>query len=153
MRYKKLGAVAANVQIQEDLGFHGRKVPEWVTKVYGDDIGLGGFIKMKEYTYLNNFQNYFYQSLGGRILRGFLQSTAIHQDIRFIELVDKIALTNPNSSQDAIHVYSLLPEEISIPRLSNLKSKAKNKNIIKRIDKAVAAVGKKSGKSKAEIEE
>ena len=152
-RYSNIGAVAANEQIQKDLGFNDRKIPEWVRKVYGDEIIKEGFFKMKTYAYLNNFQNYFYQSLGGRILRGFIQSTVIHQDPRLIELVDKVALTNPNTSQDPIHVYSQLPEEVSIPRLTNLKGKAKNKNIIKRIDKAVTIVGKKSGKTKAEIEE
>lgn len=152
-RYGNIGAVAANEQIQKDLGFNNKKVPEWVRKVYGDDIIKEGFFKMKTYAYLNNFQNYFYQSLGGRILRGFIQSTVINRDPRFIELVDKMALTNPNTSQDPIHVYSQLPEEISIPRLTNLKGKAKNKNIIKRINKAVTIVGKKSGKTKAEIEE
>lgn len=152
-RYTNLGAVAANEQIQKDLGFNDKRIPEWVKKVYGDDIIKEGFFRMKTYAYLNNFQNYFYQSLGGRILRGFVQSTVINKDSRFIELVDKLALTNPNTSQDAIHVYSQLPQEISIPKLTNLKAKAKNKNILKRIDKAITIVGKKSGRTKAEIEE
>ncbi|MEZ5045153.1 MAG: DUF4132 domain-containing protein [Saprospiraceae bacterium] len=152
-RFANLGAVAANEQIQKDLGFNDRNIPEWVKKVYGDDIIREGFFRMKTYAYLNNFQNYFYQSLGGRILRGFIQSTVINKDSRFIELVDKLALTNPNTSQDAIHVYSQLPQEISIPRLTNLKAKAKNKNILKRIDTAITTVGEKSGRTKAEIEE
>lgn len=151
-RFNNIGAVAAKNPIQNDLGFK-NGVPEWVKKVYGDDIIEQGFFKLKTFVYLNNFQNYFYQSLGGRILRGFIQSTKINQDPRLIELVDDFALTNPNTSQDAIHVYSFLPEDISIPRLTNLKAKAKNKNILKRIDKAIALVGKKSGKTKAEIEE
>jgi len=152
-RFQKLGPLAANEPIQSNLGFKMGKVPEWVTKVYGKEAFNGGFIKMENYVYLNNFQNYFYQSIGGRILRGFLQSAVVLQDGKLISLVDQIALTNPNTSQDAIHVYSQLAEEISIPRLTNLKSKAKNKNIIKRIDKAIGLVGKKYGKSKAEIEE
>ncbi len=152
-RYTQLGAVAANKQIQDDLGFDGEAIPEWVKKVYGDDSIVEGFFKLKTRAFLNNFQNYFYQSLGGRVLRGFIHSTIINNDPRFIELVDKLALTNPNTSQDAIHVYSLLPEEISIPRLTNLKAKAKNKNILKRIDKAITVIAKKSGKTKVEIEE
>jgi hypothetical protein len=152
-RYTNLGAVAANEQIQKDLGFNDQTIPEWVKVVYGDDIIKEGFFRLKTYAYLDNYQNYFYQSLGGRILRGFIQSTIINKDPRFIELVDKLALSNPNTSQDPIHVYSMLPQKISIPRLTNLKAKAKNKNILKRIDKTITLIGKNSGKTKAEIEE
>ncbi len=152
-RYSNMGVVAANEQIQKDLGFNDGKIPEWVRKVYGDEIIKEGFFKMKTFAYLNNFQNYFYQSLGGRILRGFIHSTIITQNPNFLELVDLVALTNPNTSQDPIHVYSQLSEEISIPRLTNLKAKAKNKNIIKRINNAITIVGKNTGKTKAETEE
>ena len=152
-RYKELGPLAANEQMQKDLGFKKGAIPEWVVKVYGEGIVKGGFFKEQEAYYLNQTQNYFYQSLGGRILRGFLQSALIHQDPRLIELVDQIALISPNSSQDPIHIYSQLPPEIGIPRLTKLKAKAKHKNILKRIDKAIAIIGKKSGQSKAEVEE
>jgi len=153
MRFSKLGALAANEQMQKDLGFTDRKVPEWVDKVYGDKIASQGFIRMEQFTAMSNFQNYFYQSLGGRILRGFVQSAVIIEDEKLIELVDLLAFTDPNSSQDAIHVYTMLPEKIGVPRLTNLKGKAKSKRILGRIDKAIAAIGKKSGKSKSEIEE
>lgn len=152
-RFANLGVLAANEQIQKDLGFDDSGIPKWVKDVYGDKILKEGFFRLKTVVYLNSFQNYFYQSLGGRILRGFIQSTVINKDPRFIELVDKLAFTDPNSSQDAIHVYSLLPEFIGIPRLTNLKAKAKSKNILKRIDKAISSVGKKSNRTKAEIEE
>lgn len=152
-RYAKLGTLAANEQIQKDLGFDNRSVPEWVKIIYGDNITKEGFIRLKSYAYLDNYQNYFYQSLGGRILRGFVHSSVLNKDQRLLELVDKLALSNPNTSQDPIHVYCMLPEEISIPKLTILKAKAKNKNILKRIDKAITILGKKSGKTKAEIEE
>jgi len=153
MRFTKLGALAANEQMQKDLGFSDRKVPEWVTKVYGDKVASQGFIRMEKFTAMSNFQNYFYQSLGGRILRGFVHSAVIIEDDKLIELVDLLAFADPNSSQDAIHIYSLLPEDVGVPRLTNLKGKAKSKRILGRIDKAIAAIGKKSGKSKSEIEE
>ncbi len=44
-RYTQLGAVAANKQIQDDLGFDGEAIPEWVKKVYGDDSIVEGFFK------------------------------------------------------------------------------------------------------------
>ncbi|MEN0004441.1 MAG: DUF4132 domain-containing protein [Bacteroidota bacterium] len=150
-QYAYLRVVAAYESIQQDLGFKDKQIPEWVIKVYGENSINGGFFVTN--AYLNSFQYYFYQSLGGRILRGFLHSAVIINDSRLIELVDRLALASPNSSQDAIHIYSLLPEALSIPRLTNLKSRARNKNILKRIDKAITKVGKKAGKTKAEIEE
>ena len=153
IRFEKLGLVAAGEEMQINLGFGQRNVPEWVKNVYGDRVDRDGFIKMDHFAYLNNFQNYFYQSLGGRILRGFLHSAPILKDDRLIELVDEIALTNPNTSQDAIHVYTALPAELGVPKLTNLKAKVKNKNILSRINKAFMALGKKSGQTKEEIEE
>ncbi|GAA0890616.1 hypothetical protein GCM10009122_02940 [Fulvivirga kasyanovii] len=152
-RFKHLGPMAANDPMQENLGVTYGNTPDWVRKVYGEDAFEGGFFKLQQYFALNHFQNYFYQSLGGRIMRGFIQSAVILKDPQLLELVDLLALTNPNSSQDPIHIYSQFEPEISVSKLTNLKAKAKNKNILKRIDKAIAEVGKKSGLSKAEIEE
>lgn len=151
-KYAKIGIISANDQIQENLGVVDNNIPEWVKKVYGDVIGEGGFFRPKNYN-LNTFQNYFYQSLGGRILRGFVHSSVITKDEQLITLVDNLALAHPNESQDAIHIYSLLPEEAGVTKLLNLKARARNKNILKRIDKTIATIANKSNKTKAEIEE
>lgn len=151
--FKNLGIAAANDLIQGNLGVTYNKTPDWVRKVYGEDAFEGGFFKLNQSYAMNHFQNYFYQSLGGRIMRGFIQSSVVLNDPRMIELVDLLAATSPNSSQDAIHIYCQLDPEYCIPKLTILKAKAKNKNILKRIDKAITTVGKKSGLSKAEIEE
>ena len=151
-RFKYLGPVAANDSIQENLGVFNGITPEWVSKVYGAEA-FNGFFILKQYFALNHFQNYFYQTLGGRIMRGFIHSSLVLHNNSMLELVDLLALTNPNSSQDSIHIYSQLQPEISVSKLTNLKAKAKNKNILKRINKAIATIGKKAGLSKAEIEE
>ena len=151
-RVKELGSAAAGAYIHIDLGFQ-NNVPDWVKNVYGSSIDEHGFIRMKKYAYLNNFQNYFYQSLGGRILRGFIHAAAILKDKKMIDLVEITALANPNTSQDAIHVYSLLDKEIAVPKLTVLKAKVTNKNCLARINKVITAVGSKAGLSKAEVEE
>ena len=150
---KKAGTLIAGASMQTNLGLKDGKIPDWVRKVYGNKISDNGFFQMGDYAYLNDFQNYFYQSLGGRILRGFLHSTVILKDKRLIDLVDSIAHSVPNNSQDAIHVYSNLPKEIAIPKLTYLKSKATNKNILSRINKAITEVGNNVGLTKSEIEE
>ena len=82
-----------------------------------------------------------------------MQSTVILQDDRLIELVDKFAATNPNESQDAIHIYTKLPKDVAVPKLTFLKSRVKNKNVLSRVNKAIKQIGKRSGLSAAEVEE
>jgi len=150
--YKRLGVSAAYKEIQESITTN-RSTPEWVRKVYGQDLTYGTFFELKKYAFLQNFQNYFYHSLGGRILRGFLHAAIILPDSQLLNFVDTVALSNPNNAQDAIHVYAQLPKEVAVPKLSVLQSRVKNKNVLSRIKKAFTAIAKKEGLSKAEIEE
>ncbi len=151
-RYKRIGLPAANEAIQADVGGE-RETPEWVYKVYGEDkIGGNFFIPENWYT-LSDGKNYFYYSLGGRILRGFIHSMLVVNDNRILELLDKFAATSPKDTKDIIYIYSQLDKEIAVPRLSFIKNKVKNKTVIKQVDKALKDIGKKSGHTKEELEE
>lgn len=152
-KFSKIGIVTAYDSIQSGLGISNTKMPEWVSKVYGKDVFEDSFFKREDYAYLDEFQNYFYQSIGGRILRGFLHSSLILNDKEIFELVDKFAFSNPNHAQDPIYIYSKISKEIGVPKLSMLKTRVRNKNIISRINKAFEEIGKKSKMSKEEIEE
>jgi hypothetical protein len=150
--HQRVGMPAAHWAIEDGLRDQ-TPTPEWVKKVYGQDLNSGSFFQMQRFVYLNNFQNYFYQSLGGRILRGFLHATVVLPDEKLVQLLDEFAKTNPNHAQDAIFIYTKMDKDFSVPRLVYLKGRAKNKNVQKRIATAIKEIGKKHGLSSVEIEE
>ncbi len=150
--YKKFGPLAAYEEIGNNLRPKHASA-EWVRRVYGKVLSNENFFTVKSQVCLQNFQYYFYHSLGGRIMRGFLHATILLPNTQLLDFLDTFALANPNYSQDAIYVYSQLPKEISVPKLTVLQSRAKNKNILSRIKKAFIAIGKREGLSKAEIQE
>lgn len=126
--------------------------PKWLVDVYGDKIKAGSFFITKAQV-MNNSSNYFYYSLGGRILRGFLHCATLVNKKDILFLVDRFAVTNPNECADVIHVYTQLPPNEGVPRLTRLRSKIKKKNIQTRIETALKKIGEKLNLTPDQVEE
>lgn len=126
--------------------------PKWLVDVYGDKIKAGSFFITKAQV-MNNSSNYFYYSLGGRILRGFLHCATLVNKKDILFLVDRFAVTNPNECADAIHIYTQLPPNEGVPRLTRLRSKIKKKNIQTRIETALKKIGEKLKLTPDQVEE
>ncbi|MBX2858393.1 MAG: DUF4132 domain-containing protein [Cellvibrionaceae bacterium] len=149
-RYRELGIAASNEAIENSFK-QTRETPEWVKKVYGEELISGSFFKHQ--AWVNNFQNYFYYSLGGRILRGFLHSNVVLQNESLKELFEQFVKLHPNDCQDAIHIYEQSGTLEAIAKLSALKTRIKNKNLLKRVDKALVEIAKLNNISTLELEE
>ncbi len=122
--------------------------PEWVKKVYGENYSYGSNNAIYS---RNGF--YFYYTLGGRILRGIIHSTAVINNKLLLAFIDEFAVKNPNECADVIHVYTQLPTNEGVPRLTRLRSKIRKKNIQTRIETALKKIGEKLKLTPDQVEE
>ncbi|QMW03203.1 DUF4132 domain-containing protein [Spirosoma foliorum] len=142
-RLKEYGSLLAG-PIAENL--KDASSPEWVRNVYGANYRNKANIATQ-----NGY--YFYYTLGGRILRGILHSAVVVQDKQLIKLVDEFGIKNPTECVDVIHIYTQLPTQIGIPKLTRLRSKIKNKNIQSRLETALKKIGEKLNLTPDQVEE
>ena len=152
----KLGLARSHEKITETLlekgsYNYGQQVPAWVEKVYGGQPH-SFFFPAKAHV-MNKSSNYFYYSFGGRILRGFIHCTPLTNSKEMLQLVDRFVSTNPNECADALHVYTQLPVNEGVPRITRIRAKSKKKNIQTRVDTTLKQIGKKLKISADQLEE
>ncbi len=129
------GLAIADSVMREDLSPTGQ-LPKWVVDVYGDQILYDKFIQNPSCT--NGFINYFYNTIGGRIMRGFLHASALVESRDVDELVTQFLDDHADECPDLVDIYMQKEADKAIPKILYLRTKVKTKSILKKIDKALA---------------
>lgn len=125
------------------------KTPDWVTNIYGVRYSN----EPLDSKYLNNARYYLFRNIPSKIGRGFIHSIRFTKDVAVADLAIKCIKKCPNRTRDMIDIFRYLPIDYSLPKLTQLKSKIRQKLVHKRIDKTVLLIGKKHGQTKEQVEE
>ncbi|NIG54468.1 DUF4132 domain-containing protein [Chitinophaga sp. Cy-1792] len=95
--------------------------------------------------------NYYFYTLGGRIIRGTIFTNRILQDEKLFDIIDLLLRVSPELYKDILDIYEAKGIEFAVPRLTALRDAIKHKTYKKAIDTAIAKYGGKNNKGGAEM--
>jgi hypothetical protein len=127
--------------------------PTWLTNLTEESVPSGWFIgKQAEYGSIYGVREFFYSYfVEGKITRGIFHANLIIKSPAVDQIIDCFANMIPAYAQDAFHIYSVQNNSQGISKLVALRRKVNNKTSQKRIDKAIANIGRKRNLSSEQL--
>lgn len=120
--------------------------PEWVKTVLAD----GPRDRNKNPLTIED-GNYYFYTLGGRIIRGTIFTSRILQDDKLFDIIELLLRVSPELYKDILDIYAEKGVAFAVPRLTALRDAIKHKTYKKAIDTAISKYGGKNNKGGAEI--